>query len=283
MSDLTLELVIKDLAASAAHMSPADLELPWKWGSYDSEGVRFAFFRINEELRTLAVRLRQARLDAGRPVTQAQSILGNYHAAYYDLNAALLGLDEAGFVTPPAEGEWPVRRTLAHILKADMGFYVVVSYTLARQRSGDSRPQQIPDEAWEPMLGLNDEQETALFESPAQNLLTYFASFHRRVLDEFTTIADAELELDSFYWEDEPYPLRFRLHRFESHLRQHTIQIDKTLAALGLWPGEPLRLMRMIYASLADAEAARLGAGDDSAALVVQTAAEITDWTRQIQ
>ena len=126
MSDLTLEAVVKDLAALAVQMSPADLELPWKWGSYDSEGVRFAFFRIAEELRTLAVRVRQARLAAGRPLTQAQNILAYYHAAYRDLNAAVLGLDEAGFTAPPAEGEWPVRRALAHILNADMGFYVVV-------------------------------------------------------------------------------------------------------------------------------------------------------------
>jgi hypothetical protein len=283
MSDLTLELVIKDLAATAAQLSPAELELPWKWGSYDSEGVRFAFFRINEQLRTLAVRLRQARLAAGHPVTQTQSILAYYHAAYSDLNAALLGLDEAGFITPPSEGEWPVRRTLAHILNADMGFYVVVNYTLARQRSGDGRPQHIPDEAWEAILGLNDAQETALIESPAQALMDYFASFHNKVMHEFSTMADAELELDSFYWEDEPYPLRFRLHRFESHLRQHTIQIDKTLTALGHLPAEPLRLMRMIYASLADAEAACLGARETGAALVAQTAAEIADWTRQIQ
>src|SRR5512146_80830 len=206
MSDLALDLVVNELAALAVPMSPTGLELPWQWGSYDSEGVRFAFFRIAEELRTLAVRVRAARLAAGLPLTQAQNILADHHAAYLDLNAAVFGLDEAGFTTPPSEGEWPVRRALAHILHADMGFFAVVSYALARHRTRDGRPERIPDEAWEPILGLNDAQETALMASPAPDLLSFYAAFHARTLAEFAALTDAELALDSYYWEDEPYP-----------------------------------------------------------------------------
>jgi hypothetical protein len=56
------------------------------------------------------------------------------------------------------------------------------------------------------------------------------------------------------------FPIRFRLHRFESHMRQHTIQIDKTLMLLGQPPTEVKRLLRLTYAAWADAENALIGA-----------------------
>jgi hypothetical protein len=50
-------------------------------------------------------------------------------------------------------------------------------------------------------------------------------------------------------------PIRFRMHRFEGHLRQHTIQLDKTLAVIRP-PTEAHRLVRNIYNALADVETA---------------------------
>src|SRR3712207_6856353 len=44
-------------------------------------------------------------------------------------------------------------------------------------------------------------------------------------------------------------PLRFRLHRFDSHLRQHTIQAGKTLEGIGRAPSEAKRLLQLIYRS----------------------------------
>ena len=55
-------------------------------------------------------------------------------------------------------------------------------------------------------------------------------------------------------------PLRFRLHRFDSHLRQHTIQAAMTLEAAGHAPSEARRLLRLIYAALAEAEGATIDA-----------------------
>jgi hypothetical protein len=61
-------------------------------------------------------------------------------------------------------------------------------------------------------------------------------------------------------------PVEFRLHRFDSHLRQHTIQIEKTLGLLGHYPTEAVRLLRLIYASLAQVEGALLGASETGTA-----------------
>jgi hypothetical protein len=51
------------------------------------------------------------------------------------------------------------------------------------------------------------------------------------------------------------------MHRFEEHLRQHTIQLDKTLAVISP-PTEAHRLIRNIYNALADVETASEPAED---------------------
>jgi hypothetical protein len=275
--------VLKDLACK---MNEAALEKPWVWGSYDEEGVRFVFFRTLEELRSLAVRLAQARADAERPPSQAQRILAQYHTAYRDYEAAITGLEDAVLTQPPAEGEWPVQRAMAHILGADMGFYVLVRYALERHRTADGRPERFNDAVYETyfanFFGLNEVSYDELMEQKAGNLLNYHADLHQRILAEFNAITDPELELKASYWEKEPYPMRYRLGRFESHLRQHIIQIDKTLAALGRLPGEPLRLLRMVYAALAEAEGARLGAEEFGDDLVAETSGRLSGWINEV-
>lgn len=281
-NDANLLDSVQALSDLACKINEADLEKPWVWGSYDEEGVRFVFFRALEEFRSLAARLGEARAAAGRTPTQAQRILAQYHAAYRDYEGAITGLDETGLTQPPAEGEWPVQHAMSHILGAEMGFYVLVRYALERHRSGGGLPERFDDVVLGTYLGMNEASYTELMNRPADSLLAYHKTLHRRILTEFSQIGEAEIDLPSYYWEDEPYPLRFRLGRFESHLRQHTIQIDKTLAALGRLPGEPLRLVRMVYAALAEAEGACLGAEELCSGLAADTAAKIAGWVREI-
>ena len=87
----------------------------------------------------------------------------------------------------------------------------------------------------------------------AKQIRDAFATIHIRNLRELADITDAELELPSWFW-DGPMPLRFRLYRFEEHLRQHTIQLDKTAVGIGRGPTEAHRLVRNIYNALADVE-----------------------------
>lgn len=273
---------VQSLAVMAAGLPESELERPWSWKSYKSEGVRLAFFRVMEELRSLAVRLVQARQAAGRPLTQTQRILGQYHVAWRELQAVLLGLDPPDFEQAPAEDEWPIRQTLAHILGADLGFYVLISHALECHHAA-STLTRIPNEAWERLLGLSEAEYDSLLKSPAAPLLANYTHFHARILDQFSKISDAELELPAYYWEKESHLLRFRLHRFESHTRQHTIQIEKTLAATGRLPAEPKRLARLIYSALAEVENARLGAEDLGEDLTAEVSNQIVAWMREIQ
>src|SRR5512145_691764 len=87
------------------------LDHPWSWKGHN-EGVRFAFFLTNLELRQLAAKLAENRTTP-QPVHR---ILSQYHTAYLDLQAALCGLSPEDADRTPSEKDWPVRRVLTHIL-----------------------------------------------------------------------------------------------------------------------------------------------------------------------
>lgn len=260
MNNTMLAMAVKQFTLTTQKMTEADLERSWGWHDYTTEGLRFAFLRTYEELRELAVKLRQERAALGKPSTSAQLILAHYHAAYLDLQAALIGLEPELINQAPAEGEWPVQKTVAHILSADLGFYVAVKYALDWQRSGNFLPPEIPESAWPAILGLNEAAYHALLDSAFENLQNQHSLWHARIMRELAEITEAEIDLPSTYWEKEALSVRFRLHRFDSHLRQHTLQIDKTLSQLGRSPTEARRLLRLVFAAQAEVEGALIGA-----------------------
>lgn len=282
MTDTALAGAVDAFADLTQHLSDADLETPWAWRSYDEEGVRFAFFRVFEELRTLSVQLEQMRQAANRPSSSAQQILALYQSAYRDLYAALRGLPPAILDTPPAEGEWPARLALGHIAGADAGFFTVLVNALTQLRAGASEPMKMNLETYEAILGMKATDEDAALEGSLPGIVDFHAMIHDRILAELADISEDELAMPSVYWESGPLSVRFRLHRFESHMRQHTVQIDKALAALGHGPTEARRLLRMIYGALAGAEGALIGAQDVGASLVDATAGAIAGYTAEI-
>lgn len=267
MSEMALREAVKKFADVTRELGEQELEKAWAWQAYASEGVRFAFFRTYEQLRELAIRIMHERTASGVAISSAQRTLAGYHAAYRDLRAALSGLSPEQLEQPPAEGEWPVRKILAHIAGADMGFYVAVHHALERHRSGEWQASKIPIETWDTLLEMDEAAYDALMAGPFADLVEYHENLHEKVLHEFAAIREEELELPSMYWEPAPMSLRFRLHRFESHMRQHTIQVDKALAGIGQGQGEAKRLLRLIYTALAEVEGATIGAWQAGAGL----------------
>jgi hypothetical protein len=76
---------------------------------------------------------------------------------------------------------------------------------------------------------------------------------HRRVLRELDGLPDADLERNAMFWDGEK-PIRFRMHRFEAHMIQHTVQVDKALVWIDRAPTEARRLVRVLYSDLAAVE-----------------------------
>jgi hypothetical protein len=92
-------------------------------------------------------------------------------------------------------------------------------------------------------------------------------------------LSDDALEREAMFWDGDK-PIRFRMHRFEAHMIQHTIQVDKTLEWLGRGPTEARRLVRVLYRDLAAVEMLSsdgfgLRERDDVAKTIVDRAAEI--------
>ncbi len=246
---------IEEFAAVILPVSERDLERQWTWKDHDEEGIRFAFFVTLQELRQLAVNLFTVRMQT----TQAHWILSRYHSQYIDLQASILGLTSENSEREPAKGEWSVRRVYAHILTTEINFTATVRYALEKHRAGVWTPERMSDEDDVRLTGLNEEEYQKLAYGPLEGMLAYHRGLHSIVIQEFSAITDEELDLPSTFWEETRFPIRHRLHRFEAHLVQHTVQIDKTLVMLGLAPGEPQRLIRYTYSALADAENMMIG------------------------
>jgi hypothetical protein len=151
---------------------------------------------------------------------------------------------------------------VAHIVGAELGFYVAIRFALDRYRAGHRQAAAIPDEAWEEILGQDIAAVEAALDEPLAGILAYYAALHEQVVGDLADIHTDELAAPSLYWEGYELSLKFRLHRFDSHLRQHTIQVDKTLEAIGCNPSEMKRLLRLIYAALAEVEGFAIGAWD---------------------
>jgi len=279
MFDAQLCQTVEDFAALMLPLSEKDLEREWSWKDHDEEGIRFAFFVTLQELRDLAVTLPRLRSNP----TAAQLILSQYHAAFLDLQAALLGLSSEEAQRAPAEGEWSVQRAYAHILGTEINFTIVVRYALEGHRASTWTPDRFSDTDADRLAGINDEEYLALSKGPLDGMIAYDREFHERIIEEFSNITDQELDLPSTYWEETRFPIRHRLHRYEAHFVQHTVQIDKTLVAIEQPPTESKRLLRKIFAALAEAEGRMIGVENMDEAGILGTASSISERTREIR
>ena len=279
MFNTSLNQAVEDFTSLMLPLSEKDLEHPWVWKDHDEEGIRFAFFVTLQELRQLAVTLSTHRTRQ----TAAQLILSQYHVAYMDLQAALLGISNGDADRLPGEGEWPVQKTYAHILSTELNFTITIRYALENHRAGTWTPRKFSDEDADRLAGITDEEYLALIKKPLENMLAYHHDLHRVILAEFSSIADRELELPSTFWEETRFPIRHRLHRYEAHFVQHTVQIDKTLVAIRQTPTEPKRLLRNIYAALAEVEGMMIGAENMDDAAILATASSISERTKEIR
>ena len=281
MGDKTLKLAVAAFAEATLGASEADLEREWTWRAYD-EGVRYAFFRTYEELRELAVNLADQRLRQGQPPTTAQRVLAQYQLAYRDLQAVLLGVDDELGARAPTPADWPLQRVVTHIIGAERQFFSRIVYAVERQRAGDGRPLEMTEEQLEAFAG-SETSRNALIPRCLSEVLSAYDGLHARVFRDLTNLSDEDLRAPSVWWEEEEVSVRFRLQRFDSHLRQHTIHAEKTLDDLDQRSSEAKRLLRFIYSAAAEAEGAQLGAEHLGQDLVGTAAGTIVDRAGEIR
>jgi uncharacterized damage-inducible protein DinB len=238
---------VESLVRATVDLSDADMDRTWVWREYDEEGLRFVLLLAQHELRDLAVRLAAMR---PAPPSQAQRILGQYHHAYRDLTGALAGVRDEDVDRVPREGEWPLREVIQHMLGAEHGFLGTVQYARDPGRPADEEEAGDRWPTWRKEHGYAAPDSLPGGIADVRNALF---EIHRRVLRELDDLRDEELEEPAGFW-DGLKPIRFRMHRFEAHMIQHTIQVDKTLEWIGRAPTEARRLVRVLYRDLAAVE-----------------------------
>ena len=236
------------------------MDREWKWGEYDSEGLRFALLMTHHELRDLAVRLEAERAKAGRAPSESERIRAQYHEAYRDLTGLLHRVREDELDREPSAEQWPIREVIRHMLGAVYGFSAVVDLAMEAHSRGVAQSEPT-DEEFAKAKQLPEPADRIAAGDVRAVAAALFAA-HRRARAAMSRVSDADLERPALFW-DGAMPLRFRQHRFEAHMRQHAIQVEKTLLAIGHPATEAERLVRLIHNALAGVESASVdGIGD---------------------
>lgn len=258
-----LTSAVEKFASLLNNIQDADLDLPWHWKGHD-EGIRFTVFVTLLELRQLAVKLAYEKNVSNKSsyTTPSQHILAQYHAAFMDLQSVLVGLSSKNSTLAPNKKEWPVRTIVAHIVGADIDFSSVIRYALENHRAGKWMPNPIPKKEYPRLSGLTEKEYDALMGASLSKLLSYHRKLHPKILRDFSSITSAEMTLPAAFWEETRFHIGYRLHRFEAHMRQHTIQIDKTLVSIGCAPNEAKQLIRTLFAALAEVNGFLISAED---------------------
>lgn len=260
MNQTTLYQAVVQLAKAMGELPDEALNRHWTWVDH-SEDLRIALLGTYQELRALAVDLRTGRSAADHPPTVAQQALAQYHAAYRDLSAVLLAASDEDLDRPPAEGEWPLRAVLQHIIDADRMFFALVHQAVERSRGGlDPAPLSRPE--MRRLVGTRKAFKETMASADLAGILAYYEEHHDRVMHEVAGWNERDLEAISPFWEKMPKPVRYRLHRFDAHLRQHTVQAQKTLAAIGRPANEAKTLLRLLFNALSEVEGATVGLGE---------------------
>lgn len=177
-------------------------------------------------------------ITALRAATEPARILSLAQSAFGDLRGLLAGLDNALLDQAPAEGEWSLRETLAHAIGVERSYRANTEYSLAR---GASDPVLMPAER-------RPAPDPADTEGGVLDILSRFATRRAETDAALAGVADADLARPSM-WGGHEVDVRHRLHRFASHIAEHTIQCTKAVVALDATGGDARAICRRIGAT----------------------------------
>jgi DinB superfamily len=260
-----LPTIVADMLA----FPEATLARPWPWIGGSEEEVRYALYRVHELFERAEIEasrlLRASGIDGGR----AAAVVGPATAARWDLHGVLAPLSDAEIDADPGGGEWSIRQTLGHAISSQRAYGWGTAWWVVQRFDVDdpALPPSTPDELWTDRPEEDEEAVGSLADIRPRLDATLDLSGER-----LAGLPEDQLGHGS-RWSGFAVPVSFRLARWSSHLREHTIQVEKTLAMLGRAPTEPERLARLALAAYGRAEATVFGQpGADAAANVIRVA-----------
>jgi len=273
--------------ASADYLSIPDSALvkTWLFRGIDTEdGVRYGIYRGAETVEAASAELVAAL--AGAPARSAATIRSAPATiARWALQGRLGALDDDVLDRVARDGEWTVRQTLAHTIAGQRSYGWFSRWWLS-QPLGPGRPSRVPDE-----VEAESERELPSDEAEGQGSVADLSARLDAVLDEwalrFATLDEVALTATA-RWAGVPVEIDFRLGRWASHIAEHTVQLDKTLAWLDYQPSEVARIVRDLYGAWGRLEAqifpvAPTGADDAAASILERMSATLISEARDVR
>jgi hypothetical protein len=195
----------------------------------------YALFNALEEEQMAAAALAPDGDEASRILTLAQ-------VAFGQLRGLLAGIDDELLDRAPAQGEWTLRETLVHAISVERSYRANTQLALVRR---EDEPLKLPADR-------RPQPDAADTSGGVLDILVAFAA-RRAETDKALAGLDPRQMTRPSQWG--PYDVshqvdvRFRLHRFASHLIEHTVQCEKTVLALGITLNDPRAVVRSIGAA----------------------------------
>lgn len=218
-----------------AGLSQTQLERPAPWLGGEAN-VRHLLLRLADDDAMRLIRLQQALAAAGHVSTEPRCILAAGCGLRGRLLGSVIGVPAELFHQGWGDGEWSVARTLGHVALTDKRYLVNTWHSVERGRAGGAGPMRPPPEAFPPGDG---EIEA---EGSIEEVLARLLDARDTVLARFASLSDADLTSETT-WITWTLDVRFRLHRFAEHDREHLMQLRKTYTAIGFIPTETHRIL----------------------------------------
>ena len=243
----------------------------WAWKGGSEEEIRYGAYRAAEAMEAAELGARELLAPTEGSERVAARLVGPTTAARWDLHGVLLPLEDALLDADPGDGEWTVRLTMGHVIAGQRGYGWGSSWWQGQGYKVDdpALPPQAPKHLW---TDLPDEATTEA-EGSVDELRARLDHVCDMTVERLAGLPDDRIDAGA-RWAGFAVTIGFRFGRWSSHIREHTIQVEKTFAMLGHQPTEPARLVRNLLAAYGRAEAIAYGrAGADEAAERILAAA----------
>ena len=254
----------EETLAALAQLGDAELVRPvtWRDGRFE---LRYLLLRLADDDEERGARLCARLGRSGWRPSEAQRILADAVTIRGRLLAALVPLADDQLDAPPAPGEWSVRQVVGHILNTARRYTLQSRHAADRVARGGEGPVRPPESILPPLTpqGAVDPEGAAAGSLTA--VRRELAAVLAASLDSLAPIPDEHLTAPAI-WAGVDVDLRFRLHRFAAHEREHVVQLLKTLQALAVRPSEAQLILGEAEQARVRLVALTIGLPDDIAA-----------------
>ncbi|HEX5015793.1 MAG TPA: DinB family protein [Candidatus Limnocylindrales bacterium] len=234
---IALRAVVESAGRALLTVPDDRLEALWPWpGSSSEVDVRYGFFRLFELFETSRAAVAAALAAAGVAPAPGGGRGAASTVARWSLHGLLLPLGDAALDRDPGDDEWPIRETMGHVLTSQRFYSRFTLWWLTQAPTpaaipSDELSADVPERSVEAAGSMDDV---------------------RRRLDELLDLSmaclgglSAEQLAVPARWSGGEVTVGFRIGRWASHIREHTIQVEKTLVMLDRPIPEVERLIRM--------------------------------------